>query len=99
LLQIDDDLLGWQSDSLGDRFDDAAVGLVRNEEIEIGRRDAMTLEQPPANLAALPDRELEDGLSVLLDVVHALLDALVRGRHLAAARGHAQRRSAGTIDL
>ena len=52
-----------------------------------------------ADLLGLAHREFEDGLAVLLDVVEALVDGLVRGGHAAAAGGHAQRRAAAAVDL
>ena len=57
------------------------------------------LQHAQADLLGLPDRELEDRVTVLLHVVHPVVDRLVRGRHAAAAGGHAQGRAAAAIDL
>ena len=47
------------------------------------------LEQSFAHVAGLAHRELEDRLSVLLDVVQPLVDRFMRRGPKAAARGHA----------
>ena len=80
-------------------FDDAAVGLMRDVEIEVGARQAVALEHPQRDLLALLDRELEDGLPVLLHEVQPLVDRLVRRRPPAAAGRHLQRLAAGAGDL
>ena len=57
------------------------------------------LEHAARDLLRLAHGELEDRLAVLLDVVHPLLDRLVRGRVQAAARRHLERGPAAAVDL
>ena len=85
-------------DPFSRRHDDALVRLVRHEQIEIVAGEVVALQQPLADLAGVAHRELEDRLAVLLHVVQPLVDGLVRRRHLAAARRHAQRRAAVAVD-
>ena len=80
-------------------LDDAAIGLVRAVQIQIGARQAVALEHPERGLLVLLHGKLEDRLSVLLHVVQALLDGLLRRRPPAAAGRHAQRRAARPVDL
>lgn len=99
LVQIDDHLRRIELEPLGGGFDDSAVRLVRDEQIDVGRRQLVTFEQAAADLLVFLDRELEHGRAVLFDVVQPAFHGLVRRRHPASAGGHAERRAAVAIDL
>ena len=73
-------LVGAEAEALGRGFDDPAVRLVRDEQIELRRIEAVALEQPARDLLGVLHRELEDRRPFLLDVVQALVDGLVRRR-------------------
>ena len=59
----------------------------------------IALHHPGADFFGLPHGELEDRAAVLFHVVEPLVDGFMRCRPQAAARRHAERRSAATIDL
>ena len=80
-----------QAQPVGGRFDDAAVRLVRDVQIEIGAGQPVALEHAQRDVLALLDRELEDGLTILLHEVQPLVDGFVRGGTPAAAGRHAER--------
>ena len=88
-----------QAKPLGGRHDDAAIGLMRHEQIDIGAGHVVALHDARADFLGLLHGEFEDRLPILLHVMQPLIDGLVRRRPEAAARGHAQRRSAAAIDL
>src|SRR5712692_8143186 len=91
-LDVDDDLTRVDAELLGRRLDDPAVGLMRDEEIDVAGRPAVALQDPPRDLLGLPHRELEDGLPVLFHVMQALIDRVVRRRLETASCRHAERR-------
>src|SRR5204863_4112798 len=78
--------------------DDAAIRLMRDEEIDLARLDAIAIENAPRGFLGVAHRELEHGRPILLDVVHPLLDRVLRRRPQAAARGHAQGAAAAAVD-
>ncbi len=92
-------LFGIDAELFGRGLDDPPVRLVRHEQIDVGRGQAVAIEQPARDLLGLAHRELEHRLPVLLDVVQTLIDRLVRRRLQAAARGHAERGAAAAVDL
>src|SRR5687768_13527787 len=98
-LDVDDDLFLGHTKLLGRGEDDAAVGLVRDEQIDVMGPDAVPIEDAPAGLLGVADGKLEHRLAVLLDVVLAARDGLRRCGQAAAASGHAQRRSATAVDV
>src|ERR1700681_805052 len=67
-LDVDDDPLRAHAESLGRGLDDAAVGLMRDEEVEVGGRQAVAVEQTTGDLLRFADRELEDRLPGLRHV-------------------------------
>src|SRR5262249_47061255 len=97
-IDVDDDLVLIDAELFGRRLDDAAVRLVRHEEVEVVRLEPVARENPLRDLLGLSDGELEDGLAVLLHVVKALVDRVVARRLAAAAGRHAQRRTARAVD-
>ena len=84
LVDVDDDLLFRHTNLLRGGQDDALVRLVRHEQIEVFPREAVALQQPLADLAGVAHRELEYRLPILLDVVLAIVNRLMRRRQLAA---------------
>ena len=61
--------------------------------------ELVALEQPGGEVLTLLHRELEHGLSVLLDEVEPPLDRLVGGREPASAGRHAQRLAERAVHL
>ncbi len=72
---------------------------MRHEQVDVARPEAVAVEQPAGDLFRFPHGELEHRLPVLLHVVQAPIDRLVRRGHAAAAGGHAERRAAAPVDL
>src|SRR6188474_64141 len=72
---------------------------MRHKEIDVIWTKTISLENPSRDLFRLAHRELKDAGTILLHVVHALVDAVVRRRLTAAARRHAQGGAAAAVDL
>src|SRR5262249_49655061 len=98
-LDVDDHLVRVDAELFGRRHDDPAVGLVRDEQIDVVRSEPVPVEQAAPDLLGLAHRELEHRLPVLLHVVQALVDGLVGRGPAAATGGHAQRPSAAAVGL
>ena len=64
-------------EAIGGRGNDALVGLVRNEAAKIRAGHAIALQQLARGLRHLAHGKLVDRLSILVDVVHLLVDGLV----------------------
>ena len=90
---------GGDAEALRGGLDDPLVGLVRHEQIEIGPRDAVAVHQAPTHFLVLAHGEDEHALPVLMDVMQALVDRLVRRGQLGTACRHAQGRAATAIDF
>ena len=93
-------LSGGRPKPLGGRHDDAAIGLVRHEQIDVLRPVTLLRSRMRAQISSVfLTANLKTGLPVLLHVVQPLVDGLVRRRPEAAARRHAERRAAAAVDL
>src|ERR1035438_10343006 len=68
-----------------------------NEEIDIGSSHAVAFEDFVAGLGHFSDRKFENSLTILMNVVHFLVDGFVGGRIEAAASRHVERDAARTI--
>ena len=70
-----------------------------DEASEIVAGDAVALEQGLGGLDHFAHGKFVHGLAVLMDVVHLLVDGVVRGRMEAATGRHHERTAAGAIDF
>ena len=65
-IDVDHHFVLGHPDALGGRHDDAAVGLMGDEEVEVLAGEVVAFEQTLADLSGVADGELVDGLAVLL---------------------------------
>src|SRR5580704_19197417 len=70
-----------------------------NEGIDVGALQSVALQDSLADFGHFADGVLEDGAAVLVDVMHPLIDGFVARGIQAAASGHVQRTTSGTVDL
>src|SRR5580700_10851901 len=75
------------------------VGLMGNEGIDVSALQPIALEESLADFGHFADGVLEHRSAVLVDVMHPLVDGFVARGMQAAASGHVQRTSSGTVDL
>src|SRR5207249_6966807 len=71
---VDHHLRRLEIEFLRRRHDNPTVGLMRDEQIEISRLDAVAVEQSSRDFFSLAHGELEYGTSILLHVVQALVN-------------------------
>src|SRR5262249_44279009 len=96
---VDDHLLRRNTDLFGGRLNNSAIRLMRDEEIDLARLDAVALEDSHGRLLRVAHGELEHGRAILLDIVKPLIDRVVRRGPQAAARWHTERVAAAAIDV
>ena len=63
-VDVDDYLHRIDAEPFRGRKNDAAIGLVRDEQVEIARSDAITLEDAAGDFLGLPYREFEHRLPI-----------------------------------
>src|SRR5581483_1478127 len=96
-VDVDDHAFGTKAEAVGGRSDNASVGLMWDEGGNVGAFEAVSLKKLFADLGLLANCNFEDRLPVLVDVVHLLIDGLVRRRIQAAPSGHVKRARSGAI--
>ena len=89
-IDVDDHAFRTQPQPFGRRIDDAKVGLVWDEDINIGPLQPMPFQQRLTKLRLLAYGKLKNLLSVLVHVVHLLLERFLAGRMQASSPGHVQ---------
>src|SRR5581483_9122992 len=77
-IDVDDDLRGIDAELLARGLDDAAVCLMRHEQIDVVRVQLIAIDQAARNFFGLAHGELEHRPAVLLAVVQPLIDRFVR---------------------
>src|SRR5579871_1097592 len=70
-----------------------------NKRIDIGTFQAVALKQLLAKFSLFTNRELEDLLPVLMDIMHLLLHGINRGWIQAAAARHVEILASGAVDF
>src|SRR5580693_1200166 len=70
-----------------------------NEGIDVSALQPIALEESLADFGHFADGVLEHRSAVLVDVMHPLVNGFVARGVQAAASGHVQRTSSGTVDL
>src|SRR6202012_4502683 len=70
-VDVEDDALHGHAEAVRGGFDDALVGLVRDEAGEVGAKDVVALKDSLGGFGHLADSEFVDGLTVLRDEVLA----------------------------
>src|SRR3989442_10604070 len=85
---IRDDALRSQSQAVRRGGDDAQVGLVGNEGINVGSLKAVAGQQPLAGFRLAAYGKLEDLLAILVYVMHSLVYRFASRRVQAAAARH-----------
>ena len=88
LIDVDDDAVFLQPQPVRGRHDDAAVGLVGNEQGHVTAFEAVAREHRLRGLRHLADSVLEYRLPILMHVMHLLVHGLMAGRIAAASAGH-----------
>ncbi len=96
-IEVVEDLLLAKAEPARGVVDDAQVGLVRHEQVDVGDPDAGLGEHVGARLDHLACGELVDLGPVHLQVVLARVDRLVAGRHPRPARRQVEERRPGAV--
>ena len=98
-LDVDDDLVRGETQSLGSTLDDPSIGLVRHEQVNVAGGDVVLPKNSLTDLHRFSHRKLEDRGAILLNVVQTLINRFVRRRPQAPTRRHTQRVPAMAVDL
>src|SRR5262249_25577438 len=98
-IDVDDHAFGAKAEAIGGGGDNALVGLMRNKSSDVTSLQPIALQKFLAEFRLLTNGKLENRLAILMDVMHFLLDRLVRGRVQASSPRHVEETAAGTVNF
>src|SRR5437870_7073281 len=98
-IDVDNHALGPQAQPLRRCRNDALVGLVGNERLDVATLQTVALEQFFAEFGLLSYGIFEHRLTVLVNVMHLLVYRLMTRRMQTAAAGHVERTTSAAINF
>src|SRR5206468_10356976 len=87
-IDIENDLVLGHAEPRPGGVDDALIGLVRNQKVELGGIQACYIERSPQAVLHAANRDLEQLLAAHPDVMTSFIDGLVTGGTERPSRRH-----------